>query len=75
MWNKLSNQKKIEAIHTYIGCLREKGIFKVLAVTTQLVSTVEEGEELFNDVKFIQDEGVSLGMLEMSLKQGLFPEA
>ena len=68
MWNNLSNPKKVEAIQTYIGCLREKGMFKILAVTTSIVNTIEEGEKLFDDIKFIQDEGVSLGMLELSLK-------
>lgn len=68
MWNNLTNEKKIEAIHTYMGCLRERGMFRIMAVTIQLVSTVEEAEKLFDDIKFIQDEGVSLGMLELSLK-------
>lgn len=71
MWNNLEIPQRITALQSFAACLRDKTMFGIMTVTTGLVKDLDEADKLFNDLKFIQDEGYSLGMLEVSLSSQL----
>ena len=71
MWNTLTKEQKIIALQSFAASLRNRTIFGIMCVTTSLVDNMDNADKLFNDIKFIQDEGYSLGMIEMQFQQEL----